>query len=149
MNGAGWEVAASSPSIFGRDDEFLRVSAFLDAIPHGPRALLLEGEAGVGKTTIWRWALERAAAASYRVLSCRPAEIEAKWSYAALADLVGGVLNEVSPTLSPPQRRALDVALLRGGEEGTLERLKVLRRVRLRRVAKPHLPPRPVRSAGS
>ena len=52
MNGAGWEVAASSPSIFGRDDEFLRVSAFLDAIPHGPRALLLEGEAGVGKTTI-------------------------------------------------------------------------------------------------
>jgi len=60
-------------------------------------------------------------AARFRVLSCRPAEVEAKWSYAALADLIAGVLDEVSPALSAPQRNALDVALLRGGEEGTLD----------------------------
>src|SRR2546425_12715153 len=118
MNGAGWEVAASSPSIFGRDDEFLRVSAFLDAIPHGPRALLLEGQAGVGKTTVWRWALERARAAGYRVLSCRPAEAEAKYSYAALGDLLDGVGKDDLPDLPAPQRRALDVALLRDDEQG-------------------------------
>jgi DNA-binding CsgD family transcriptional regulator len=121
MSGAGREAAASSHTIYGRGDEFLRVSAFLDAIPHGPRALLLEGEAGVGKTTIWGWALEQSVAARFRVLSCRPAEVEAKWSYAALADLLAGVLDEILPTLSPPQRHALDVALLRGGEEGTLD----------------------------
>jgi DNA-binding CsgD family transcriptional regulator len=60
-------------------------------------------------------------AARFTVLSCRPAEVEAKWSYAALADLIAGVLDEVSPALSAPQRHALDVALLRGGEEGTLD----------------------------
>lgn len=121
MNGAGRDGAASSHSIFGRDEEFLRVSAFLDAVPSGPGVLLLEGEAGVGKTTIWKWALEQAVAARFRVLSCRPAEVEAKWSYAALADLLAGLLDDISPTLSPPQRHALDVALLRDGEEGTLD----------------------------
>src|SRR5437879_3294386 len=113
MNDAGWEVAASSHSIFGRDEEFLRVAAFLDAIPRGPRALLLEGQAGVGKTTIWRWAVERARAANYRVLSCRPAEAETKYSYAALGDLLDGVGEKDWPDLPAPQRRALDIVLLR------------------------------------
>jgi len=104
--------------IFGRDPEFARLAAFLDAIPSGPRALLLEGQAGVGKTTIWSWALERAAAAGYRVLACRPAEAEAKYSYAALGDLLDGVGKDDWPDLPAPQRRALDVALLRDAEQG-------------------------------
>jgi DNA-binding CsgD family transcriptional regulator len=118
MNGAGRVAAASSYAIFGRDEEFIHVSAFVDAIPLGPRSLLLEGEAGMGKTTIWTWALERAAAANYWVLSCRPAEAEAKLSYAALADLLSGVVDEAWPALPPPQRRALEVALLREGDAG-------------------------------
>ncbi len=89
----GGEGTPMQSRIFGRDPEFARLAAFLDAIPSGPRALLLEGQAGVGKTTIWRWALERAGAAGYRVLSCRPAEAEAKYSYAALGDLLEGVGN--------------------------------------------------------
>jgi hypothetical protein len=65
MSGAGRVAAASSSHTFGRDEEFFRISTFLDAVSQGPRALLVEGEPGVGKTTLWRWALERAAAANY------------------------------------------------------------------------------------
>lgn len=114
----GSEGDSTPTRIFGRDQEFVQLAAFLEAIPSGPRALLLEGQAGVGKTTVWRWALERARAAGYRVLSCRPAEAEAKYSYAALGDLLDAVGNDDWPDLPAPQRRALDVALLRDAEQG-------------------------------
>jgi DNA-binding CsgD family transcriptional regulator len=114
----GSERDAMPTRIFGRDQEFVHLAAFLEAIRGGPRALLLEGQAGVGKTTVWRWALERARAAGYRVLSCRPAETEAKYSYAALGDLLDGVGEEDWPDLPAPQRLALDVALLRDAEQG-------------------------------
>jgi DNA-binding CsgD family transcriptional regulator len=96
----------------GRDGELAAVAAFLDAVPSGPGCLLLAGEAGIGKTTVWgagaAWAAER----SYAVLSCRPAESEATLSYAALGDLLEEVLDRVLPLLPAPQRRALEVALL-------------------------------------
>jgi predicted ATPase len=46
------------------------------------------------------------------VLSCRPAESEARLSFAALGDLLDGLLDRVLPRLPAPQRRALEVALL-------------------------------------
>ena len=46
------------------------------------------------------------------MLQVRPAEAEADLSFAALGDLVGGVFDEVSDALPPPQRQALEVALL-------------------------------------
>ena len=96
----------------GRDREMAAVAAFLDALPSGPCGLVLEGAAGIGKTTVWRagaaWAAER----SYTVLSCQPAESEATLSFAALGDLLDGVLDRALPRLPPPQRRALEVALL-------------------------------------
>ena len=39
--------------MIGREREIAAVSAFLDSIPRGPQALLLEGEAGIGKSTVW------------------------------------------------------------------------------------------------
>jgi DNA-binding CsgD family transcriptional regulator len=104
--------------VFGRDPEFVRLSTFLDAVPRGPRALLLEGEAGVGKTTVWRWALGQATAAGFRVLSCPPAEAEAKFSHAALGDLFETIDGRDLPDLPALQRRALDVVLLRHDDEG-------------------------------
>ena len=55
---------------------------------------------------------------SYRVLSCRPDESEAKLSYAALADLLEGVVEESLEGLPSPQRSALEVALLRADATG-------------------------------
>ena len=57
--------------------------------------------------------LAQARARSYRVLSSRPTESEAKLSFAALGDLLDGVVDEVLDALPPPQRSALEVALLR------------------------------------
>jgi predicted ATPase len=41
------------PAVIGREREIAVVSAFLDSVPRGPRALLVEGEAGIGKSTVW------------------------------------------------------------------------------------------------
>lgn len=98
--------------LVGRDREMAAVAAFLDAVPSGPCGLVLEGAAGIGKTTVWRAGAAWAAGRSYTVLSCRPAESEATLSFAALGDLLDAVLDRVLPLLPPPQRRALEVALL-------------------------------------
>ena len=104
--------------LFGRESELARVSKLLDGIPSGPVALILGGEAGIGKSTLWLEALSQAKARSYRVLSCRPNESEAKLSFAALGDLLEGVVEESLEGLPPPQRSALEVALLRADATG-------------------------------
>jgi hypothetical protein len=105
--------------LFGREAELARVSKLLDGIPSGPVALILGGEAGIGKSTLWLDAISQAKARSYRVLSCRPNESEAKLSFAALGDLLEGVVEESLEGLPPPQRSALEVALLRADVTGT------------------------------
>src|SRR5215469_11722965 len=104
--------AISAKNVVGRDGELAAVAAFLDAVSSGPGGLLLAGEAGIGKTTVWRAGATRAAERSYTVLSCRPVQSEATLSYAALGDLLEEVLDRVLPLLPAPQRRALEVALL-------------------------------------
>jgi DNA-binding CsgD family transcriptional regulator len=105
--------------VVGRDREMAAVAAFLDAVPSGTCGLVLEGAAGVGKTTVWRAGAAQAAGRSYTVLSCRPAESEATLSFAALGDLLDGVLDRALPQLPPPQRRALEVALLLADPAGS------------------------------
>jgi DNA-binding CsgD family transcriptional regulator len=98
---------------FGRQAELARISSFLDAVPAGPEALILGGEAGIGKSALLLDTLEQARARSYRALSSRPTESEAKLSFAALGDLLDGVVDEALDALPSPQRSALEVALLR------------------------------------
>ena len=63
--------------LIGREDELRRLQVFLDVRElDGPRALVLEGEAGIGKSTLWLRSLELARARGLRVLSTRPAEAE-------------------------------------------------------------------------
>jgi hypothetical protein len=97
-------VQAAGREIVGRDDELTVLSVFLRAQSEAV-VLLLEGEAGVGKTTIWRAGLTMALERSYRVLACQPIGAEAQLSYAALGDLLGEVLPTALPELPTPQLR--------------------------------------------
>ncbi len=100
--------------VIGRDEERDSLHAFLDRrVPaQGPVALALEGEAGIGKSTLWHAAVDGARARGFRVLSSRPAESEHGLAYAGLGDLFDGALGDVLPALAAPRRRALEVALL-------------------------------------
>jgi predicted ATP-dependent serine protease len=57
----------------GRDLEIGAVSGFLDRVESGPGALVIEGPAGIGKTTIWLAGVGNATNRGYRVLMSRGA----------------------------------------------------------------------------
>jgi DNA-binding CsgD family transcriptional regulator len=99
--------------MIGRAREAAAIARFVERVPDGPVGLLIEGEPGIGKTTIVSDAIRQARDARYRVLQVRPAEAEADLSHAALTDLIGGVFDSVTGALPAPQRQALEVALLR------------------------------------
>ena len=81
-----------------------------------PAALLLEGDPGIGKTTVWRSAQAAAIARGHRVLAVTAVEGEADLPFVALRDLFESVSPDTALALPPPQRAALDVALLRSAD---------------------------------
>jgi DNA-binding CsgD family transcriptional regulator/tetratricopeptide (TPR) repeat protein len=98
--------------IIGREHEFSVIRGFTADPGEYPAALLIEGEPGIGKSILWRRAIDEAG--SYRrVLSSRPTAAEAELSFAVLNDLLDPVLGEDVPSLMTPRRRALERALLR------------------------------------
>jgi DNA-binding CsgD family transcriptional regulator len=101
----------ASNAIVGRDEELAAIGAFFDAGASLPAVLLLEGQAGIGKTTLWRYGIEQARARQLSVLAAAPSQAEAQLAYAGLGDLLDGALGALGQ-LPQPQRHALEVALL-------------------------------------
>jgi DNA-binding CsgD family transcriptional regulator len=98
--------------IVGRDEELATIAGFFEATRRLPGALLIAGDAGIGKTTLWQESVSLAHKRSYRVLTARPVAVEAPLSFAGLGDLLEDSFNEVLPQLPGPQARALRIALL-------------------------------------
>ena len=98
--------------IVGRQRELAQVRAFLST-PGRARTLVIGGEPGIGKTTVWEAAIELARELGWRVLSARPSAAEAQPSFAALIELCEAIGARTLSALPAPQRLALDVALLR------------------------------------
>jgi predicted ATPase len=99
-------------AVIGRDEALGSIRAFLAAVERGPTALVLSGEAGIGKTILWEEGVAEAERRFQRVLTCRGIEAEAALSFSGLSDLLSDVVADVAPLLLPVRRRALEVALL-------------------------------------
>jgi DNA-binding CsgD family transcriptional regulator len=112
----GW--LGSSSGIVGRASERSAVARFVAAIPSGPIGLAIVGDPGIGKSTLIDEGIAQASDSGCQVLSARPAAPEASMSFAGLIDLLEPVIDQVVAELAPPQREALEVALLRRGLGG-------------------------------
>jgi DNA-binding CsgD family transcriptional regulator len=97
-----------------RTAEWSRVREFTSGAPSraAPSLLAVTGEAGAGKSTLWRAGLEVATGAGGRVLRSEPSAGEADASFAGLSDLLADILPAVAGDIPGPQREALEVALL-------------------------------------
>jgi DNA-binding CsgD family transcriptional regulator len=100
-------------TVIGRVSELGQITRFLDGVPKQPSALLLAGEAGIGKTTLWEWSIDGASARGWHVLQTRANASETTMTFAALGDLLEPVIDDVVGELPDMQRSALDAALLR------------------------------------
>lgn len=101
------------PNVIGRGIELDALHRFIDAIPKGPCALVFEGEAGIGKTTLWDEGVAQARERSFLVLSARSTASETGLSYVGLVDALCDVPEEALASLPEIQRHAVEVALLR------------------------------------
>src|SRR5262245_34949198 len=99
-------------SIVGRERELAAIDVFLSGDEPSP-ALVLEGSAGMGKTTLWEAGIRMARSRRMRVLTARSSDAETQLSFAGLMDLLDGIDTAALRGVPTPQVRALDVALVR------------------------------------
>jgi len=95
-----------------RSAEWRRVREFAQDVRVSPAALAVQGEAGAGKSTLWRAGVGAAAEVGQRVLRSEPSASEADLSFAGLSDLLADVLPQVAAGIPGPPREALEIALL-------------------------------------
>ncbi len=109
------DPAATGPTgLIGRETEIQRLHLFVGRIVDGAaEALLLSGDAGVGKTALLDQAAAIAAGSGDRLLRATGSQFEADISFAALHQLLHPC-SPALPRLSPLHAQALDVALCLG-----------------------------------
>ncbi|HRI98622.1 MAG TPA: ATP-binding protein, partial [Nocardioides sp.] len=96
--------------LVGRDAELAQLRAFVAEAAGDGGALLVAGEAGVGKSVLLDVAATAAAAAGTTVVRGAGVEFEAEVGFAGLHQLIQPLLDDVG-SLPAPQSRALGVAL--------------------------------------
>ncbi|MFN8222632.1 MAG: LuxR C-terminal-related transcriptional regulator [Gaiellales bacterium] len=97
--------------VVGRRDELGAVRALL-GLANRFRALVLEGEPGIGKTTVWRAGVDDARDRGMAVLVARPTATESRLAYSALGDLLRDVPPDAFAALPEALGEALRAAAL-------------------------------------
>src|SRR3712207_3264948 len=114
--------ATPAPGFLGRTSERDRLDRLLVNVRGGQSAaLVVRGEAGIGKSALLRYAARQAA--GFRVAQVTGVEAEMELPFAGVHQLCAPMLDRLD-ALAPPQRDALRVALgLASGEDRKSTRL--------------------------
>ena len=91
MGDAAAHPLAGSRHVVGREAERDSVDSFVDHLADGARVLVIRGDAGIGKTAMWRYGVERCRAAGHVVLVTRPTAEESLLATSGLVDLLEDV----------------------------------------------------------
>ncbi|MFL5962760.1 MAG: AAA family ATPase [Gaiellaceae bacterium] len=103
------EVAGASGVLLGRDREQSELYALVDGIAQRGGALVVRGDAGIGKSALLAAARERALRRGVTVVSTTGALSEAQLAFAGLHQLLLPLLGGLD-LLPDPQRSALETA---------------------------------------
>jgi DNA-binding CsgD family transcriptional regulator len=100
--------------LFGRDAERAHLEQLLDGAASSAVGCILQGKPGIGKTTVWRAAVESARQRGYQVLETAPSEPDSVLAFSGLNDLLDRISDGVLETLPDAQADAMRAALLAG-----------------------------------
>ncbi|WP_144715676.1 AAA family ATPase [Curtobacterium pusillum] len=100
---------AEQPTLLGRHRELALLAAALDGAQATGRAVIVEGEAGIGKTSLLEETVRSAADAGFRVVRCTGTQGSAPVGHGGLHELLH-TLVPFADQLPPRQRAALRIA---------------------------------------
>jgi DNA-binding CsgD family transcriptional regulator len=101
--------------LWGREAEVERIGALLDSAREASGGVVIDGQAGIGKTALLEVAVDHARDGEFRIIAARPTRAETPLAFAALTDLLHGVDFALLPAA---QRRVLEIALGRRENDG-------------------------------
>ena len=104
--------------VVGRGAELELGRAFLRAAESAAAAMSVFGQAGLGKSTLWRAIVQAARDSGFQVLCAAPAAAETGLAFGVVRDLFERLDDELLAQLPGPQRTAIAVALLRAETTG-------------------------------
>jgi DNA-binding CsgD family transcriptional regulator len=104
--------------LVGREFELQAVQSLLQAGKNAPVALLIDGDPGIGKTTVCRAASDAATESGFTTLTTAGASTEVSLAWAGLADLVAGIDEVALACLAPLHQQTLQA--IRAGHDGPL-----------------------------
>jgi DNA-binding CsgD family transcriptional regulator/KaiC/GvpD/RAD55 family RecA-like ATPase len=112
-------------AIVGRTEEVEMLASFVADERPEPRALLIDGEPGIGKTTLLQHLQACAAERGWMTLAHRPTRSEMDLSYAGLVELLDRIGDEVVDALPAPQARVLRMVLRKEEPDELFDRLSL------------------------
>ena len=115
-----------STPLLSRSIERRATADLLDTARSSLASLILEGEAGIGKTTVWLATVEQAREGGFCVLAAQATEAETALAYSGVADLLADLEPSAFDHLPGLQRLAVDRVLLRAGTDADVTDQRVV-----------------------
>src|SRR5689334_23489658 len=107
---SGAPLVDAGPELIEREEESAVLDALVDGLRDGGGAVVVRGEAGIGKSALLQRVRRRAASQGARPLVTVGVESEAEFAFVGLHQLLRPVIGELAK-LPESQRQPLEAAL--------------------------------------